>query len=75
LTLAEVVVVLVILLVGLALVVPAIHRARENARENTLRNNLRQIAVGMHGYHDTHSRLPGGGMAIEKPATNADSKP
>jgi hypothetical protein len=43
----------------IALVLPAVQAARESARRVECTNNMRQLSLGMHGFHDSHKRLPG----------------
>lgn len=46
--------------VAIALLLPAVQQARTAARRTQSKNNLRQIAIGLHNYHDANRSFPTG---------------
>ncbi|QDT99684.1 putative major pilin subunit [Gimesia aquarii] len=57
-TLIELLVVIAIIAILIALLLPAVQQAREAARRSTCKNNMKQIGLGLHNYHETHSVFP-----------------
>ncbi len=57
-TLVELLVVIAIIGVLVGLLLPAVQSAREAARRNACSNNMKQLAVGLHNYHNANQMLP-----------------
>jgi prepilin-type N-terminal cleavage/methylation domain-containing protein len=70
-TLVELLVVIAIIGVLVALLLPAVQAAREAARRSSCSNNLKQLAIGVHNYHDSLGSFPSGW--VDNPVANQEA--
>jgi prepilin-type N-terminal cleavage/methylation domain-containing protein/prepilin-type processing-associated H-X9-DG protein len=73
-TFVELLVVIAIIGILVALLLPAVQAAREAARRAMCEQNLKQLAQGLHNYHDVYESFPSGYLnELDSDGNSADN--